>query len=666
MSALAPIRIVIAGVDRFSKTMSGVEKRVQKLSQGFTSVGSKLSVGLTAPLGAAAFASMKVAADFDLAMRKVQAKSDVVGVSLDQLREQAKQLGRDTQFSAVQAAGAMNELASAGWNTQQIFQGLPAILSLAASDDADLALAAQISANTMAAFNIQASESSRVADIFAATATASTVSLEDLGETMKYAAPVAKQFGATLEDAAAASAFLGNIGIKGSMAGTAMTEMFVQLSAGSKEAQSAMKYLGVDVADSSGKIRPMLDILTQLSGRFKSLTQKEQMQALSTIFGQRAMKAVGPMLADLGTAGSSMEQLSKGLKSLKPGRAKEMADIINSGAAGSFRRFTSALEGLGIAFAESGLLDMLTRMADGAANVFASIGSLPKPVLVTISAFAGFAAAVGPLLVVLGQMLPAITAVSGAVAGAGGVIALASNPVGWIIAGVLAAAAAFVIFRDQLQPVIDTMGGIALTVMGIFSQQWEAIAPGMAKLWETLKKIVTILAPFIALLQMIAWAPLLVFLKGLALLLVPVGWLLEKVAAGWGLVADGVLYAMGKIGEFFKFLDSSMGGPVGKLLRWFMGDSPAPAVDMPAQPAGSPAGAPLPGMAGVDFSKFGTPPANSMPAFAQPLVAADNGKKQQTVVVHFKNRAAGVEVRSDGDPSLGLMVNGGAILAGAM
>lgn len=663
-TTLSPLRIVIAGVDQYSKAFNDIEKKTTKLANGLKQTGTAMSAALTLPILGGAFASVKLGADFDYAMRKMQAKTSEVGVTFAQLRAQAKQLGAETQFTAQDAAKAMEGLGAAGWNTSQIFQGLPGIMTLAAAGDVDMATAADIAMSTMNAFGLEAKEAARVSDILATTANASAVSMQDIGESMKYAAPVARSFGANVQETSAAIAFLGNIGIKGTMAGTGLASMFARLAAPSDEAAKMLNGLGIKVADASGKMKPFNTILGDLSSRFGKLTQQQQLMAIRDIFGIEAMKSAAPLIAE---AGGQLEKLGFALNNVKPGAAQDMVDIMTGGATGSFLNFQSAIEGLGIALAESGLLDAVAKIATAVAGWASALSKLDPRILQTALIFAGFVAIIGPVLLIAGNLVATFVTLSGAIVAAGGVMAILASPiVGWV-AAIVGAGIALTLLWDQLKPVRDIIMGGLMVGLKIFGWLWETLGPALMKTWESFKKLVQILAPFLAIFIALQALPVLAWVLVLIPALKFLAWILGLVAEGWGYIFDGVLAVFNMVGKLFAKFDKALGGPFGKFVQWLMGgkgsapalpklELPGPALPgqgplLPGLPGGLPGG--LPTFGGAAAAGAGAAP--KAPAAAASLVT-----------VQFVNTPEGTQIRQTSGPKIAIRADQGFIMQGAM
>lgn len=338
--------------------------------------------------------AIQTAASFEQAMAKVKAitqtgiihegKIEEANANMQRLTATARELGEKTQFSASQAAEAMSYLGMAGWKTEQIIGGMPGLLDLAAASGTDLARTADIISDDLTAFGMNADQAGHMADVFAHTITNTNTNVEMLGETMKYAAPVAHLFGASLEETAALAGLMANSGIKASQAGTSLRAGFLRLAGPPKkaskelaamgvdldalyteqrEASEAMKALGInmeDIGEGSGK---MARILTELKAKTADMGQEEKMAALGAIFGTTA---VSGWLAVLQSSPKDFEAFVKALEN-SDGEARKMAEIMGQTAQGAMTRLKSAAESAAISVG-SVFLPMVANAADWVAK----------------------------------------------------------------------------------------------------------------------------------------------------------------------------------------------------------------------------------------------------------------------------------------------------------
>lgn len=266
-------------------------------------------------VGTTLAAPAKLAIAFEDQMARVGAVSNSTDAQLGALTAKARQMGRDTRYTAVQAGEGMMYLAMAGFNAQQQVDAIGGVLSVAAAAGSDLGRTSDIVSNALTGFGLQASEAGRVGDVLTKTFTGSNTTIESLGETLKYVAPVAKAAGAEIELVAALAGIMGDAGIQGSQAGTAMRSMFTRMVAPAKDAQKHMaqmgitaeqmaeimadpetqaaaqhiKKMGINVADEKGNLRDWMDILSELSVKMGNLSEQERLSAATAIFGKPAL-----------------------------------------------------------------------------------------------------------------------------------------------------------------------------------------------------------------------------------------------------------------------------------------------------------------------------------------------------------------------------------------
>lgn len=433
-----------AKMRRIAARFRGVARVAEKVGETTKKWGRSMAPASVAA-GALGVRIFNTAVTFERSMNRVKAISGATGEQLSSLRDLAKELGSSTAFSASQAAGGMAFLAQAGWKTEQILAGIPAVLSLAAAAGQELEFTADVMSNIMGAFKIPAEEATRVADVLAHTTSSTNVDLEMLGETMKNAAPIAAKFGATIEDTAAMAGLLGNIGIQGSDAGTALKRSFLAMAAPASKGGRILKRLGVVTKDAEGNMRPVADILAELGEQLSKVGSGTALGAIDAIFGKIGMAGASELL-DLAASGQ-LQELVAGYDAIG-GRAKRMADTMMEGAPGAVAEMISAFEGLEIAMGESGFLATITKgirkvtawaQALSQSNpellkwvaIIGAVVAVAAPVLFTFgmmaSGIAGIATAAAALTPVLAFLAAAIKAVG---------LAIIMNPIGALVAAI--------------------------------------------------------------------------------------------------------------------------------------------------------------------------------------------------------------------------------------
>jgi len=413
-----------------------------------SNVGDQMSTAISLPVAIAGVATMNAAGNFEKAMNKVKAATESSGKEFTNLRNLAIDLGSTTAFSASEAAYAMNELATAGFDTTEIMSALPGVLDMAAAGSVSLAEAAEIAGNILNGYGLKTSKIGWVNDILARAFLSTATSLKDLGETFKYVGPVASSAGVSFTELSAAIGLMGNAGIKGSEAGTALRGAISRLLKPTGEIGTTLKALGVAVVDSSGKLLPLIDIVRQLE---KSGADTADMM---TIFGLEA----GPAMQALVSQGSTaLGQLTLELQNAG-GTAQKVATTQMAGFNGSMDELTSAAEGLMIAVGDAGLLGWMTALTDKLTELTMNASKLSPTFLKIMTVVAIVAAAIGPFLAVFGRMATAIGE---------GILAFKkfgtwalkvapwlsalSGPVGWVIAAIVALGIAAVVAYQKCE-----------------------------------------------------------------------------------------------------------------------------------------------------------------------------------------------------------------------
>lgn len=384
---------------------------IKNFGGGMKNIGKSMTVGLTAPIVAFGASTIKTAVNFEQSMNKVAALTKATGAPLKSMRELAKKMGSETQFSASQAADAMSFLGMAGFNTNQILKATPAILDLAAASGTDLARSADIASNIMGAFGLKAKDMTRIADVLAATTASANVDMEMLAESMKVSAPIAKSYGLSLEETSAAMGLLGNVGIQGSMAGNTLKNMMLNLTAPTSRAKKLITAMGVDVVKADGSMRSLTNILGDLGPALGKLPKAKQLAVLNEVFGKRAIAGAGELVTQALVVGedgvNAIERYTKSLKNAD-GTASKMAKTMQKGAPGAIKSMASAFEGLQIAIAESGVLEVFTDIVKGITGVLRSLAKSSPATLKLAAGIAVVVAITGPLLLAFGAIVSMI------------------------------------------------------------------------------------------------------------------------------------------------------------------------------------------------------------------------------------------------------------------
>ncbi|MFV4883358.1 phage tail tape measure protein [Bacillus velezensis] len=403
--------------------------RVRIMGERMDSIGGKMrsvgsSVAMTSGIAFGALAlslrdAVQVGMDFEKQMSKVQAISGGSAAEIAKLREQAKELGATTVFTASQAADAQGFLAMAGFKVNDIYDAMPGMLSLAAAGQLELGAAADITSNIMSAFALKAKESGHASDVIAYAAANANTNVEQMGEAMKFLAPNANSLGWGMEESAAAIMAFGDAGLQGSIAGQAFGTSLIRLASPTGKASKLVKKLGFDFFDAAGNMKSMPEVVEEMEKGLKGMTKEQQAAALKTIVGAEAYKHWAILLQKGSKAlGDNTKALEK-----SDGAAKKMADTMLDNAHGSIVAFQSALEGAKIKLTES-LLPALGDLANKGSDLIMMFNNLDSGTVQTIAKTAVLATGV----------LGVTTAVATLTAGIGALLAF-TGPVGLAIVG---------------------------------------------------------------------------------------------------------------------------------------------------------------------------------------------------------------------------------------
>lgn len=459
----------------FQDESATVSDKFSAMGSALTSVGGTLTKSVTLPLVGVGAAVMKVGNDFEAQMSRVQAISGATGDELKALTDQAIDLGATTAFSAGEAAEGMENLASAGFNTQEIMSAMPGLLDLAASSGAELGTASEIAASAIRGFGLAASDAGHVADVFAEAAARTNAQTEDMGEAMKYIAPVAKAMGQSLEETAAAVGIMSDAGIKGSQAGTSLRSALSRLAKPTEVMLTKMGELGLSFYDAQGNMLPLNGIIEQLETNMAGLTQEQRNNALITLFGQESLSG---MLALMERGPDELRALTESFEDCD-GAAAEMAETMLDNTKGSVEEMMGSIETLAIRLQQV-MAPAVTAVIQKITEFVNKLSSLSPETLQMIVTIAGVVAALGPVLLIIGKLSKAIGSIISLIGGAGGLSAILTaltGPIGIVMAAIAALVTAWVTnfggIRDATAEIFGAIKSVFLTVWGSISNLWN-------------------------------------------------------------------------------------------------------------------------------------------------------------------------------------------------
>lgn len=490
-------------------------EKLKTVGDNISSAGQKL-LPVTAGVTALGTAAVSTAANFESSMSQVQATmgitkdamSTVNGESvntMDTLSALAKKMGSETAFSASECAEALNYLALAGYDTQQMCDTLPTVLNLAAAGGIDLAAASDMVTDAMSALGMGVDEAGTMVDQMAKTASTTNTSVAQLGEGILTIGATAKTVKGGTAELNTALGILANNGIKGAEGGTHLRNVILSLQNPTDKAAACMEQLGLDVYDSEGNMRSLNDILGDLNTSMDGMTAAEKSNIIGQIFNKTDLSSVNALLANTGSTWDDLQQsiIDSG------GAAQQMADTQLDNLQGQITILKSALEGLAISFGE--LLLPAIKMIVGWVQKFVDwLNGMDEGTKKVITTVALLAAALGPVLIVVGKVVSVVGTIMTIVPKVAGVIntvktafaalntTMLANPIFLIIAAITALVAAFIYlwntnedFRQFWINLWENVKEVAIAVWeaikNFFTAAWEAISSTAQAVWNWIK-----------------------------------------------------------------------------------------------------------------------------------------------------------------------------------
>ena len=392
-------------------------------------------------------------AGFDDKMRLVQAVTSATGEKFEELTETAQRLGRETSFTAQQVADGMIGLGRMGFNPAEIMAALGNVLNLSRATGTELGESADIAANSLRMFGLEAGKMADVADILTATANGSAQTLTDLFEGLKMAGPQAAAAGESIDELSASLGIMANMGIKGSLAGTALRKAFVQFS--STKVQELLREVGVEATDSSGNLRKMAEVMRDIAVATQKLPTAERIAFMQEVFDVRGMMSGLTLTANI-------EELDAFLAKLRDvsGQADSTARAMDAGIGGSFRLFQSAVEGSmnAVGDALSTTLKPIIDKVTAVINEFTKWIEANKGLVASIAATVGGVAVLGTALFTIGtasRILSAgVAAVSGVMSGFSSVFSSVSSGATIVSNSFSLMAQALASYKDAAMPAL--------------------------------------------------------------------------------------------------------------------------------------------------------------------------------------------------------------------
>lgn len=386
---------------------------LKSFGDGLVRIGRTLSIASIALLITKGRQLINEVEEFGNKIAQVGGYLQVSGAELDNMRVLALKFGKDTIFSATEAAEAISELAKAGMDSAQIAGGaLDATLQLAAAGQMEFGEAAKVTAQAIKAFRLEAEDATGVADALAGAASNSVATVEGLAEGFTYAASWARNAGWSIQEVSGALGLLADYGIEAEMAGTALRNFLLRLAAPTDAAATAMEELGIEVRDSNGHMKSAIEVVDELNIAMAGLGDDERDALIKTIFGVRGANAALALM----DAGSQELQKYIGYTN-DLGAASRMAQAQLGDLGWALELMRGEMETAAVNFGDV-LTPELIKLANTAESIASWFNELSQAERDQIVHMTLLAIGTGPLLVIAGKaisILGSITSGLGAV-----------------------------------------------------------------------------------------------------------------------------------------------------------------------------------------------------------------------------------------------------------
>ena len=437
----SPIKIILSGIDNFSRVMSGVTSKVDGFGKRMKGVGKQLSIGLSIPMALFGKAAVDAAATYEQSMARVQVLTGATALEMEQLRKLTEKIGTTTRFSSIEAIQAFEKMTDAGFNLTQGMTALPGVMQMAKIGMMEIGDAVGVTDTIMEAYGKRAEDIAKVNDVLATAAPTAGTGFKNLARSLETLSPLAQQLGIPLEDMTSVLALAGSSGLNMTRATRGLGMAFTGLMEPSAKAIKTFTNLGIaqsDIFNKDGSMRSIAEVFDVF--RKKGATASDMMD----IFGRTS----GPIMATLlGRGSGALKDIRDGLTGTT-GTADKLSNQMGETFTEKMGKFNASLTTLKQTIGNE-ILPILIPFGQALVDLMGAFSALPKPVKIALSVLGLLAAIIPPLLIGLASMSLAFVILSGTIM---------SIPVfGWIIAGITAAIAGIVLLVKHWDSVVEAI-----------------------------------------------------------------------------------------------------------------------------------------------------------------------------------------------------------------
>lgn len=497
---------------QFRKELTKVgSAKLNALSEGFKQLGSKmtavgktLSTKVTLPLSLLGGAAAKGFAEVDKIMVLTNSTMGNTEEQAKLLNDAMKEAAANSTYGMNDAAQSMLNFARAGLTAEQSASALAPAMNLAAGEGGDLDTVSAGLVATINGFQGSFDEASRYADVFANACNNSALDVNSLSEAMSIAAPIFKTAGYSVEDAALYMGVMANNGIDANKAATSLKTGMARLLSPTEDAADWMATLGINMTNADGTMKDTITIQKELHDAFSTLSEAQQIQAASSIFGKNQM---APWLALINTAPEDVNALSTSL--MAEGTASQMASDMMAGFGGAIEKLKSSIDVASVSLGEAlaPTIEKVVGWIQKAVDWFNSLDDKTKTMIATAGIVV---AAIGPVIAILGGLFTTIGTVIGGISKFIGVAKLVVSVLGGPVSLAIAAAIAVgvLLYKNwdtikekatQLKDWVvgkwtalkDSVVGVVTSLKESVLAHWDALKNGISDIAKTILSVLT-------------------------------------------------------------------------------------------------------------------------------------------------------------------------------
>lgn len=479
-----------------SEKWDSLSSSMSKASEKFKSVGSTLTTKVTAPIIGLGTVCTNTALTFEDSMAKLSSLMDKSVVSTDDMKNAVMELSNQTGISASEIAEAGYTAISSGADTAKALDVVKSTAVLAKTGFTDLATALDLSTTVMNAYGMSADQLSHISDVLNVTQDKGKTTIGALGESMGNVIPTATMYNVSLEQLSAGYAALTKNGIETSQAGVSLNSVLSELGKSGTKASDVLKEkTGKSFADLMASGMNLNDVLAIVSN-----AAKESGLSIGDVFSNKnAIKGASSLTNNANDFVDSLNAINN-TSGITDDKLSQL-QTTNSG----IKKALNELKNAAIQFGEI-ITPTVEKVAKKVKELGEKLNGLDENQRKNVVTIALVAAAIGPVLLIIGKLCGAISkvatlcsAVAAGMAGEGalaGVMSALAGPVGIAIAVIVALIGTLTYLYKTNENVRNALNGAWESIKGVLSSAWETIKPALSQLWESIKNLATQLKPF--------------------------------------------------------------------------------------------------------------------------------------------------------------------------